>query len=57
MLVKACEENNTTYLAQGAKQSKEIKQNLEILYYELLENTEKFEEKEKFYEKEFNNIN
>ena len=57
LLVKACEENNTNYLAQGAKQSKEIKQNLEILYYELLENTEKFEEKEKFYEKEFNNIN
>lgn len=57
LLVKACEESNTTYLAQGAKQSKEIKQNLEILYNELLEKTAKFEEKEKFYEKEFNNIN
>ena len=57
LLVKACEENNTTYLVQGAKQSKEIKQNLEVLYDELLEKTAKFEEKEKFYEKEFNNIN
>ena len=57
LLVKACEENNTNYLAEGPKKSKEIKQSLELLYDELLENTEKFEEKEKFYEKEFNNIN
>lgn len=57
LLIKACEENNFTYLAEGPKQSKEIKRNLELLYNELLENTEIFEEKEKYYEKEFKNIN
>lgn len=57
LLIKACEENNTSYLADGPKQSKEIKQSLELLYSELLEQTSQFEEKEKFYEKEFNNIN
>ena len=57
LLVKASEENNTDYLAQGPKQSKEIKQSLELLYNELFEKTAQFEEKEKFYEKEFDNIN
>ena len=56
MLVKACEENDLQFLAEGPKQSKEIKQNLELLYDELLEKTEIFEEKEKYYEKEFSNI-
>jgi len=56
LLIKACEENNTSYLAEGPKQSKEIKQILEILYNELLENTEKFEEQENFYKNKFNNI-
>ena len=32
------------------------KENLEVLYTELMENTEIFEEKEKYYENEFNNI-
>ncbi|WP_372520870.1 ABC-F family ATP-binding cassette domain-containing protein [Candidatus Ruminimicrobiellum ovillum] len=56
LLVKACEENDLNYMAEGPKQSKLLKENLEILYNELLENTEIFEEKEKYYEKEFNNI-
>ena len=57
MLVKACEENNLNYLAEGPKQSKEIKKNLDSLYEELFENTRVFEEKEKYYENEFKNIN
>lgn len=56
LLVKACEENDLQFLAEGPRQSKEIKQNLESLYNELMINTEIFEEKEKYYEKEFNNI-
>ena len=56
LLVKACEENDLKFMAEGPKQSKEIKQNLESLYNELMINTEIFEEKEKYYEKEFNNI-
>ncbi len=56
MLVKACEENNVNYLAEGPRQSKEIKKNLDLLYEELFENTQVFEEKEKYYENEFKNI-
>lgn len=56
MLVKACEENNVNFLAEGPKQSKEIKKNLDLLYKELFENTQVFEEKEKYYENEFKNI-
>ena len=57
LLIKACEENNVSFLAEGPKQSKLLKEDLEVLYAELMENTEIFEEKEKYYEKEFNNIN
>ena len=56
LLVKACEENDLNYMAEGPKQSKKLKENLEVLYTELMENTEIFEEKEKYYENEFNNI-
>lgn len=56
MLIKACEENNVNYLAEGPRQSKELKKNLDLLYKELFENTQVFEEKEKYYENEFKNI-
>ena len=44
-------------MAEGPKHSKQLKENLEVLYNELMENTEIFEEKEKYFEKKFNNIN
>ena len=57
LLIKACEENDLNFMAEGPKQSKQLKENLEVLYNELMENTEIFEEKEKYFEKKFNNIN
>lgn len=56
LLLKAYEEKNTTLLADAPKQSKQIKEQLDLLYKELLAHTEKFEEKEQYYKKEFDNI-
>lgn len=56
LLVKACEEKNVTFLADGPKQSKLIKEQLEALYEELLEHTAEFEKKEKHYKNEFESI-
>lgn len=49
MLIKAYEENDINFIAEGPKKSKEIKKDLDILYGELFENTQIFEEKEKEY--------
>ncbi|GAB1402701.1 hypothetical protein MASR1M68_16120 [Elusimicrobiota bacterium] len=56
LLLKACEEKNVTFLADAPKQSKQIKEQLNLLYQELLVHTEKFEEKTKYYDNEFENI-
>lgn len=56
LLLKACEEKNVTLLADAPKQSKQIKEQLNLLYEQLLVHTEKFEEKAKYYENEFENI-
>lgn len=56
LLLKAYEEKNITLLADAPKQSKQIKEQLDLLYKELLTHTEKFEEKTKYYEDEFENI-
>jgi len=56
LLLKAYEEKNITLLADAPKQSKQIKEQLDLLYKELLTHTEKFEEKEKYYKNEFENI-
>ncbi|MDD3922667.1 MAG: ABC-F family ATP-binding cassette domain-containing protein [Endomicrobiaceae bacterium] len=56
LLLKACEEKDLNYLAEGPKQSKEIKENLNTLYEQLLKKTQVFEEKEKYFKKEFDNL-
>ena len=56
LLVKACEENNIEHLSQIPKENKQLKENLDELYAELLKNTEQFEEKEKYYKYKFNNL-
>ncbi len=56
MLMKAYEENDINFIAEGPKKSKEIKKDLEALYNELFANTQVFEEKEKYYQKEFDNL-
>ncbi|MDD5020580.1 MAG: ABC-F family ATP-binding cassette domain-containing protein [Endomicrobiaceae bacterium] len=56
LLLKAYEEKNINLLADAPKQSKQIKEQLDLLYKELLVHTEKFEEKEKYYKDEFENI-
>jgi ATP-binding cassette subfamily F protein 3 len=55
-LIKACEENNIEYLSEGPKKSKQLKDDLNLLYDELLKNTELFEEKENYYKDKFNNL-
>ncbi len=56
LLVKACEEKNVAFLADGPKQSKLIKEQLKQLYVELCEHTEQFEQKEKYFKEEIENI-
>ena len=56
LLVKACEENNIEHLSQIPKENKQLKENLDELYAELLKNTEQFEEKEKYYKDKFKNL-
>jgi len=56
LLVEACNENNLNYLAEGPKQTKQIKERLNLLYDELLKNTQVFEEKERHYKKEFESL-
>ncbi len=48
-LIKAYEENDINFIAEGPKKSKELKKDLDILYKELFENTQIFEEREKYY--------
>ncbi len=56
LLVKACEENNIEHLSQIPKENKQLKENLDELYAQLLQNTEQFEEKERYYKDKFNNL-
>ena len=56
LLVKACEENNIEHLSQIPKENKQLKENLDKLYTELLQSTEQFEEKERYYKDKFNNL-
>ena len=55
-LVKACEENDLSFMAQGPKISKQLKEDLEVLYEELFKNNEVFEEKDSYYKNKFENI-
>lgn len=56
LLLKACEEKDINFLAEGPKQSKEIKKNLDVLYENLFKKTQIFEEKEQYFKKEIDNL-
>ena len=57
MLIKAYEENDVNFIAEGPKKSKEIKKDLDLLYNELFANTQVFEEKEKYYTNKVEQLN
>lgn len=56
LLLKACEDKDINFLAEGPKQSKEIKKDLDTLYDQLFAKTQIFEEKEKYFKKEIDNL-
>ncbi len=56
-LIKAYEENDINFIAEGPKKNKELKKDLDILYSELFNETQILEEKEKFYENKIENLN
>lgn len=57
MLIKAYEENDINFIAEGPKKSKELKKDLDELYSELFANTQVFEEREKFYTTKVEELN